>query len=76
MERGIDRENLSKIFDPYFTTKNGGYGIGLAVAKKIVLDHGGYIFVSSEKGKGTEFTIYLQYYAEMMIEDIKKDKGN
>jgi len=73
---GIDRENLSKIFDPYFTTKNGGYGIGLAVAKKIVLDHGGYIFVSSEKGKGTEFTIYLQYYAEMMIEDIKKDKGN
>ncbi len=57
---GIPRENLDKIFDPYFTTKENGYGLGLASSYSIVKRHEGYLDVSSEPGKGTKFTIYLK----------------
>lgn len=56
---GIDRENLSKIFDPYFTTKSAGSGLGLAISHAIVENHGGYIRVESEKGIGSTFSVYL-----------------
>ncbi len=56
---GIPREHLSRIFDPYFTTKQEGSGLGLAVVHSIVRRHGGYITVDSVLGKGTTFTIYL-----------------
>lgn len=56
---GIPTENLNKIFDPYFTTKKTGSGLGLATAFSIVRKHGGYIEVDSELKKGTTFTIYL-----------------
>ncbi len=72
---GIDEEHLHKIFEPYFTTKKSGYGIGLTVAKKIVLEHEGYIFVNSVKGEWTEFTIYLPYYAEKTLKEAKALKG-
>ena len=56
---GIPREHLNKIFDPYFTSKETGNGLGLAVAYAIVNKHGGRITVDSETGKGTTFTIVL-----------------
>jgi CheY-like chemotaxis protein len=56
---GIPQEYLAKIFDPYFTTKEKGSGLGLATSYSIVRNHGGIIEVSSEEGRGTLFTIYL-----------------
>jgi signal transduction histidine kinase len=58
---GIPRENLKKIFDPFFTTKsnNEGTGLGLYVVHKIITGLGGEIFVDSELGMGSTFTVHL-----------------
>lgn len=56
---GIPPENLSKIFEPYFSTKDTGTGLGLAIVHKIVDIHNGSIDVESEEGKGTRFTVRL-----------------
>lgn len=56
---GIPKENLSKIFDPYFTTKPRGSGLGLATSYSIVSRHGGYMDVESEPGHGAVFHVYL-----------------
>ena len=56
---GIPEENLAKIFDPYFTTKEQGSGLGLASSYYIIKNHGGYIGVSSQVGHGSTFYIYL-----------------
>lgn len=56
---GIPEENLPKIFQPYFTTKDKGTGLGLAIAFRIINDHKGKIEVESELGKGTTFIIRL-----------------
>ncbi len=56
---GIPDNYIDKIFDPYFTTKQKGSGLGLATGYSVINRHGGYIFVDSELGKGTVFTIYL-----------------
>ena len=56
---GIPKEHLSKIFDPYFTTKQKGSGLGLAIAYSIVKSHDGYITADSELGVGSTFSIYL-----------------
>jgi PAS domain S-box-containing protein len=56
---GIAQEQLSKIFDPYFTTKQKGDGLGLAMAYFIISRHGGHIYAESEMGKGTTFILYL-----------------
>jgi len=60
---GITRENLSKIFDPYFTTKEkkerGGIGLGLAICDSIIKYHNGLISVESIVGSGTTFSLYL-----------------
>lgn len=56
---GIPKEYLSKIFDPYFTTKQSGSGLGLATSYSIIKNHGGYIAVDSELHVGTKFYIYL-----------------
>lgn len=56
---GIPQEHLSKIFDPYFTTKQKGNGLGLASAYSIIKSHNGYIGVESELGVGTKFHIYF-----------------
>ena len=56
---GISSENLSKIFEPYFSTKETGTGLGLAIVHKIVEIHNGTIEVESTQGKGTKFTVKL-----------------
>ena len=56
---GISEENLKKIFQPLFTTKAKGTGLGLAVCKKIVEAHGGEISVSSKEGVGSSFTFLI-----------------
>ncbi|HYN86399.1 MAG TPA: ATP-binding protein [Pyrinomonadaceae bacterium] len=57
--RGIPEDNLNKIFEPYFSTKETGTGLGLAIVKKAVEDHGGTISVRSAPGEGTTFTVAL-----------------
>jgi two-component system sensor histidine kinase HydH len=57
--RGISRENISKIFEPYFTTKSTGTGLGLAIAHNIVEAMGGKITVMSDREVGTNFTVTL-----------------
>jgi PAS domain S-box-containing protein len=56
---GIAAEHLSKIFDPYFTTKASGSGLGLAMAYSIVKRHGGDIEAQSQRGLGSTFSVYL-----------------
>jgi len=56
---GISKENLAKIFDPYFTTKDSGTGLGLTQVYKIIREHHGEITVDSALEGGTEFRINL-----------------
>ncbi|MBI1912568.1 MAG: PAS domain S-box protein [Deltaproteobacteria bacterium] len=56
---GIKKEHLAKIFDPYFTTKQTGSGLGLAASYSIIKNHNGLIAVDSEEGAGATFTVYL-----------------
>lgn len=56
---GISKENLSKIFDRYYTTKDTGTGLGLAVVERIISVHGGTLEVDSEIGRGTDFKLYF-----------------
>ena len=56
---GIAAELLPQVFYPYFTTKQGGTGIGLSISQKIIVDHGGSIELESEPGTGTTVTILL-----------------
>ncbi len=62
---GIKQENLNKIFDPYYSTKAAGSGLGLAVTFSIISKHDGFIEVESVPGKGTEFTIHLPVYSNV-----------
>ncbi len=56
---GISPEDLSKIFQPYFTTKDVGIGLGLAITERIIKEHGGVIEVESQVGIGTTFSVSL-----------------
>jgi signal transduction histidine kinase len=57
--RGIAPEDISKVFEPYYSTKETGTGLGLAIVRKVIEDHGGTVSVSSKQGEGTTFTIIL-----------------
>jgi chemotaxis signal transduction protein len=66
---GIRQENLVRIFDPYFTTKAKGSGLGLTTVHSIIKRHGGSIEVSSALGEGTTITIHLPAIPNMWPED-------
>lgn len=56
---GISPDDQNRIFDAYFSKKRGGTGLGLAMTRRIVEEHGGTISLSSEPGKGSDFSIHL-----------------
>jgi two-component system sensor histidine kinase HydH len=56
---GMDQESIAKIFEPYFSTKAAGTGLGLTIAKRNVELNGGTIDVTSQRGVGTTVTITL-----------------
>ncbi len=56
---GIPPEDMNKLFDPFFSTKEGGIGLGLSIAHRIIDQHHGKIEVESTPGKGTLFTLWL-----------------
>jgi signal transduction histidine kinase len=56
---GIPQENLERIFDPFFTSKDEGSGLGLAVSHQIVQEHHGFVTVESTVGKGTAFFVHV-----------------
>jgi signal transduction histidine kinase len=56
---GIKPEEMDKIFQPYFTTKEAGIGLGLAITERIIREHGGSVTVASEPGSGSVFTVCI-----------------
>lgn len=78
---GIQSKDLSRIFDPFYTTKSTGQGLGLATCYSIINRHGGAIGVESEPGKGSTFHIYLPASSEIdtttsiMKSSTKSSKG-
>ncbi len=56
---GVTPEKMGKVFEPYFTTKKAGSGLGLLIVRRIVREHGGEVEFESEQGKGATVTIYL-----------------
>ncbi len=60
--KGIGREDIDKIFKPFYTTKTRGSGLGLAIVDRIVKEHRGRVEVASTPGKGTTFTVELPVY--------------
>jgi two-component system, sporulation sensor kinase E len=58
---GISAENLSRIFEPYFTTKSSGSGLGLLIVRRIVREHGGEMAIESSEGRGLTLTLRLPY---------------
>ena len=56
---GIPEKNLEHIFDPFFTSKDEGSGLGLSISHQIVKEHGGYVEIQSKLGEGTTFFINL-----------------
>lgn len=57
--KGIPPDAVDKIFQAYYSTKKGGTGLGLAMAQRIIREHGGRVEVRSEVGKGSDFKLYL-----------------
>jgi signal transduction histidine kinase len=58
---GMSAENLSRVFEPYFTTKPSGSGLGLLIVRRIVREHGGELSIESSQGKGLALTIRLPF---------------
>ena len=56
---GIPENNREKVFDPFYTTKDDGCGIGLNIVQRIIADHNGSISLNKSKWGGAEFTIHL-----------------
>jgi len=70
---GLSAEDREKIFEPFFSTKDQGAGIGLALCKDLVAEHGGKIGVTSLEGGGTTFTVYFPC---ALIKDLDKEQEN
>jgi PAS domain S-box-containing protein len=75
---GMDKETLARVFDPFFTTKKIGdsAGLGLACVYGVIKNHGGYIDVDSEKGRGTTFSIYLPATGKQSKKNVASSQQN
>ncbi len=71
---GIAADNIDKVFDPYFSTKQQGSGLGLAITHSIIRKHGGHISVQSAPGRGTIFTICLPAVEEQLEKKQQEEK--
>lgn len=71
---GIPPEHLPRIFDPYFTTKQVGSGLGLATSYSIIKNHHGHITVTSELGKGAIFSVFLSASEQQIIPAPKEEE--
>lgn len=74
--RGIPPEHLSRIFEPFYTTKKEGTGMGLSVCHQIVEEHGGHIHVESQPGRGTIFNVRLPVSRTSEKTDDNENKEN
>ena len=72
---GIQPRHLQRIFEPYFTTKQAGSGLGLASAYSIMQKHGGDLTVTSELGRGSGFHLYLPAAAAAIVEETKQERN-
>jgi len=75
---GMSPEDLSRVFEPYFTTKSSGTGLGLLIVRRIVREHGGELSIESSEGKGLTLTIRLPYIdkrVRMLEAGITKAEG-
>ncbi len=70
---GVPEEHASRIFDPYYTTKEQGSGLGLATAYSIIRKHGGWIDVESRPGEGASFCIHLPASPDETVDDAGKE---
>ena len=61
---GMSAENLGRVFEPYFTTKSSGTGLGLLIVRRIVREHGGELSIESTEGKGVSITIRLPHVSK------------
>lgn len=75
--RGIAQDKLQKVFEPFFTTKRTGEGtgLGLSTAYGIIKQSGGYIFVDSSEGVGTDFTLYFPALPQQVQSTVPKEAG-
>jgi len=71
---GISQDNVTKIFDPYFTTKQQGSGLGLATSFSVIKKHGGHMTVASRPGAGSTFCIFLPSTDKKLAESQKQRK--
>jgi PAS domain S-box-containing protein len=71
---GMPEGVLERIFDPYYTTKEKGHGLGLSIVHRIITNHGGHIAVSSEPGVGTELVFHLPAAVKQVVETVE-EKG-
>ncbi|MBU1986156.1 MAG: response regulator, partial [Proteobacteria bacterium] len=70
---GIASQYLDKIFDPYFTTKETGHGLGLSICYSIIKKHSGLITVASEQGVGSTFSLYLPAADQQLLEQAQQN---
>ena len=62
--KGMSEEQVKRVFEPFYTTKKEGTGLGLALVQQIATEHGGHIECESASGKGSTFTIFLPMVEE------------
>ncbi len=68
---GIKKENLNRIFEPYFTTRESGSGLGLSTVYSVIAKHDGFVEVDSEENKGTIFSIFLPASTKVELKETK-----